>query len=146
ISKELNLWAQGGSEVIRGNLLVIPIEDTVLYVEPIYIESSNESSLPEVKQVVMAYGDHIVMEENFDKALEQIMSQIEPGEEQTEEPEEEADESSESESVEPIIESEETLEEISKLYEEHRQATADGDYALAGEKMEEIEEVLQSLE
>src|SRR5699024_1399403 len=60
ISKELNLWAQGGSEVIRGNLLVIPIEDTVLYVEPIYIESSNESSLPEVKQVVMAYGDHIV--------------------------------------------------------------------------------------
>src|SRR5699024_6859630 len=157
ISKELNLWAQGGSEVIRGNLLVIPIEDTVLYVEPIYIESSNESSLAEVKQVVMAYGDHIVMEENFDKALEQIMSQIEPGEEPTadedapaeepsEEPEEEADEPSESESVEPIIESEETLEEISKLFEEHRQATADGDYALAGEKMEEIEEVLQSLE
>src|SRR5699024_292478 len=127
ISKELNLWAQGGSEVIRGNLLVIPIEDTVLYVEPIYIESSNESSLPEVKQVVMAYGDHIVMEENFDKALEQIMSQIEPGEEPTadedapaeepseepeDEPQEEADEPSESESVEPIIESEETLEEI----------------------------------
>src|SRR5699024_12499539 len=81
ISKELNLWAQGGSEVIRGNLLVIPIEDTVLYVEPIYIESSNESSLPEVKQVVMAYSDHIVMEEKFDKALEQIMSKIEPGEE-----------------------------------------------------------------
>lgn len=161
ISKELNLWAQGGSEVIRGNLLVIPIEDTVLYVEPIYIESSNESSLPEVKQVVMAYGDHIVMEENFDKALEQIMSQIEPGEEPTadedapaeepgeekeDEPQEETDEPSESESVEPIIESEETLEEISKLFEEHRQATADGDYALAGEKMEEIEEVLQSLE
>src|SRR5699024_8123088 len=69
ISKELNLWAQGGSEVIRGNLLVIPIEDTVLYVEPIYIESSNESLLPEVKQVVVAYGDHMIMEENFDKAL-----------------------------------------------------------------------------
>src|SRR5699024_5398410 len=144
ISQQLNLWSQGGSEVIRGNLLVTPIEDTVLYVEPVYIESSNETSLPEVKQVVMAYGDHIVMEENFVKALEQIMSQIEPGEEPTadedapaeepseepeDEPQEEADEPSESESVEPIIESEETLEEISKLFEEHRQATADGDYA-----------------
>src|SRR5699024_7391300 len=52
ISQQLNLWSQGGSEVIRGNMLVIPIEDTILYVEPIYIESSNESSLPEVKQVV----------------------------------------------------------------------------------------------
>src|SRR5699024_11069783 len=52
ISQQLNLWSQGGSEVIRGNLLVIPIEDTVLYVEPVYIESSNETSLPEVKQVI----------------------------------------------------------------------------------------------
>src|SRR5690625_2831295 len=109
----------------------------------------------------MAYGDHIVMEENFDKALEQIMSQIEPGEEPTadeaardeepsgepeDEPQEEAEEPSESESVEPIIESEETLEEIYKVFEEHRQATDDGDCVLACEKMEEIEEVLQSLE
>src|SRR5699024_1905780 len=84
ISKELNLWAQGGSEVIRGNLLVIPIEDTVLYVEPIYIESSNESSLPEVKQVVMAYGEHIVMEENFDKSLAKIMELIDPDNESSE--------------------------------------------------------------
>src|SRR5699024_9598134 len=99
----------------------------------------------------MAYGDYIVMEENFDKAIEQnetdeeqTADENEPDEEQIEEPEdeqqEEANEPSESESVEPIIESEETLEEISKLFEEHRQATADGDYALAGEKMEEIEE------
>src|SRR5699024_10914610 len=45
ISQQLNLWSQsqGGSKVIRGNMLVIPIEDTVLYVEPIYIESSNET-------------------------------------------------------------------------------------------------------
>ena len=62
-----------------GNLLAIPIEDTVLYVEPIYIESSNETSLPEVKQVVMAYGEHIVMEETFEKSLDKILSYIEPG-------------------------------------------------------------------
>src|SRR5690625_635960 len=142
ISKELNLWAQGGSEVIRGNLLVIPIEDTVLYVEPIYIESSNESSLPEVKQVVMAYGEHIVMEENFDKSLAKIMELIDPDNESSEggkekpaeeqQDQEEADEPEENESVESLVESEETLAKISKLFEEHRQATADGDWALAG--------------
>src|SRR5699024_7269899 len=63
ISQQLNLWSQGGSKVVRGNLLAIPIEDTVLYAEPIYIESSNETSLPEVKRIVLAYGDNIVMEE-----------------------------------------------------------------------------------
>src|SRR5699024_10657174 len=77
-SQQLNLWSQGGSDVLRGNLLVIPIGDTVMYVEPIYIESSNESSLPEVKQVVLAYKDQIVMEETFDKALEKILSSVDP--------------------------------------------------------------------
>src|SRR5699024_2154650 len=67
ISQQLNLWAQGGSDVIRGNLLAIPIEDTVFYFEPIYIESVNETSLPEVKQVVMVYGEHIVIEESFEE-------------------------------------------------------------------------------
>src|SRR5699024_12333239 len=61
ISQQLNLWSQGGSEVLRGNLLVIPIGDTVMYVEPIYIESSNESSLPEVKQEELAYIEQIVL-------------------------------------------------------------------------------------
>src|SRR5699024_3632347 len=74
ISQQLNLWSQGGSEVIRGNLLVIPMEDTVLYVEPVYIESSNETSLSEVKQVIMAYEDQIVMEEQFDKELQEILA------------------------------------------------------------------------
>src|SRR5690625_4445415 len=73
ISKELNLWSQGGSEVIRGNLLAIPIEDTVFYVEPIYIKSSNKTSLPEVKQIVLAYGEEIVMETTFDEALDKML-------------------------------------------------------------------------
>src|SRR5690625_1771784 len=77
ISQQLNLWSQGGSRVIRGNLLAIPIEDTVFYVEPIYIQSSNETSLPEVKQIVLAYGQHIVMEPTFDEALDEILRLVE---------------------------------------------------------------------
>src|SRR5699024_3706276 len=73
ISKQLNLWSQGGSKVIRGNLLAIRIEDTVFYVEPIYLESSNETSLPEVKQIILAYGERIVMARTFDDALDEML-------------------------------------------------------------------------
>ena len=138
ISQQLNLWSQGGSEVIRGNLLVIPIEDTVLYVEPVYIESSNESSLPEVKQVVMAYEDHIVMEETFDKSLEKMLELIN-GKEKPKGEEAASDEKDTS----PILNAEETLTDISKVFEEYRQATLDGDWVKAGEKMAEIEGLLE---
>lgn len=144
ISQQLNLWSQGGSKVIRGNLLVIPIEDTVLYVEPVYIESSNETSLPEVKQVIMAYEDHIVMEDTFDKSLEKILSYIDgditpPDEESTEEAPE-ADSEGEPEQQEPILDAEEMLEEIGDLFDAYQKALSAGDWAKAGEIMEELEE------
>lgn len=151
ISKELNLWSQGGSKVIRGNLLAIPIEDTVLYVEPVYIESSNKTSLPEVKQIVMAYEDNIVMEETFDKALKKIMGQIDPesaGKEKEKDRDndkedvEEGKKDEEQSTEEPLIKAEEKLGEISKLFESYRDATADGKWEEAGKIMEEIESKL----
>src|SRR5699024_423811 len=161
ISKELNLWSQGGSEVIRGNLLAIPIEDTVLYVEPVYIESSNETSLPEVKQVIMAYGDNIVMEDTFDKALAKILSMVDPNsedparedeeqddadQEQDVEDEEAADEQAENEPDAPILEADEILTEIATLFEEYRSALADGNWEEAAEIMSDIEARLQQVE
>lgn len=157
ISQQMNLWSQGGSKVIRGNLLAIPIEDTVLYVEPVYIESSNKTSLPEVKQIVMAYGDQIVMEETFDKALEKILSQVDPdGEgaagkeaeenESEDQQEEEGKEEQEEAPTEPILEAEEMLQDISGLFDEYRDAMADGQWEKAGEIMEEIEGKLNEAE
>src|SRR5699024_666493 len=77
ISKQLHLWAQGGSEVIRVNLLHLPIEDTVLSVETSYIEASNETSLPEVKQVVKGHDDDIVREESAEVPWEKIIERTE---------------------------------------------------------------------
>src|SRR5699024_7589069 len=71
------LWSQGGSKVIRGNLLVIPIEDTLLYVEPLYIESSNRTSLPEVKRIIVSYGDKIVMQSTLDESLDALIDLLE---------------------------------------------------------------------
>lgn len=149
ISQQLNLWSQGGSEVIRGNLLVIPIEDTVLYVEPVYIESSNETSLPEVKQVIMAYEDHIVMEETFEKSLDKILSYIDPDKPKAKKPADDKQQTEETEETEemetPIMNAEESLLEIGILFDAYQEALSDGDWAKAGEIMEQLEEALEKV-
>ncbi|MDD4779973.1 MAG: UPF0182 family protein, partial [Tissierellia bacterium] len=57
ISSQLTLWSQVGSSVLRGNTLVIPIENSLLYVEPIYLKSDTESNFPEMKMVVVSFAD-----------------------------------------------------------------------------------------
>lgn len=72
ISKEISLWDQGGSSVIKGNLLVIPVKDSLLYVEPIYITAQNSAALPEVKRIVVAFGETVAMEPTLHEALEVV--------------------------------------------------------------------------
>lgn len=76
ISQLLSLWSQRGSKVIRGNLLVIPINNSILYIEPIYLQAES-SELPELKRVVVSYNDKIVMKENFQKAIEALFNEDE---------------------------------------------------------------------
>jgi uncharacterized membrane protein (UPF0182 family) len=71
ISAQLSLWNQEGSKVIRGNLLVLPIEDSVLYVEPLYLQA-NQSQIPELKRVILATQDKLVMSETLQDALTAI--------------------------------------------------------------------------
>ena len=74
ISQQLTLWDQHGSSVIRGTLLVIPVLNSVLYVEPIYLAAAQQggSSLPQMQRVIVAYSDHVVMEPTLDEALSRI--------------------------------------------------------------------------
>jgi uncharacterized membrane protein (UPF0182 family) len=100
ISRELSLWGQRGSRVIRGNLLAIPLGETFIYVEPVYLEAKQEesetapsgqsqrgirsvaskkdasraASLPELKRVIVAFGNRLIMEENLDKSLRRVLS------------------------------------------------------------------------
>ena len=68
ISSQLSLWNQRGSQVIRGNLLVIPIDRSLLYVEPLYLQAET-GQLPELKRVIVASGDRIIMANTLDEAL-----------------------------------------------------------------------------
>ena len=77
ISQQLTLWNQMGSRVIRGaNLLVIPIENSILYVSPLYLRAEH-GHLPELKRVIAAYGEHVVMKETLAEALAALFA--EPG-------------------------------------------------------------------
>ena len=73
ISREMTLWGQGGSTVIRGNLLVIPFENSIFYVEPVYITSQNNASLPEVKRIIVAYKDAVAMAPTLEEALSEVL-------------------------------------------------------------------------
>jgi len=71
ISQQITLWSQRGSQVIRGSLLAIPIEDALLYVQPLYL-SASEGALPELRRVIVAYGNQLNMAPNLEAALEGI--------------------------------------------------------------------------
>jgi uncharacterized membrane protein (UPF0182 family) len=81
ISRQLSLWNQRGSKVIRGNLLVIPIEDSILYVEPLYLSAeSSQGQLPELKRVIISFGNQVVMEQTLEQGLARIFGKVEiPG-------------------------------------------------------------------
>jgi uncharacterized membrane protein (UPF0182 family) len=71
ISQQLSLWGQIGSDVIRGNLLVIPIENSLLYIEPLYLKAER-GQLPELKRIIAAFGNRIVMEKDLYSALRKV--------------------------------------------------------------------------
>jgi uncharacterized membrane protein (UPF0182 family) len=71
ISQQLSLWNQSGSEVLRGSLLAIPIEKSLLYVQPLYL-AAEQGGLPELKRVIVAFGNQIFMEETLERGLQRM--------------------------------------------------------------------------
>ena len=71
IAPQITLWNQQGSEVLQGTLLVVPIEESLLYIRPLYLRSAG-GRIPELKRVIVAYQNQIVMEETLDQALERL--------------------------------------------------------------------------
>jgi len=75
ISSELTLWNQKGSQVIKGNQLVIPIKNSFIYVEPVYLQSER-GQIPELKRVIVAFKEQIEMRRTLDKALDAVFNTI----------------------------------------------------------------------
>ncbi|MBC8288028.1 MAG: UPF0182 family protein [Nitrospinae bacterium] len=73
ISRQISLWDQRGSSVIQGTLLVIPIEESLIYVRPLYLKA-DAGKIPELKRVIVGYEDNIAMERTLDEALEKLFT------------------------------------------------------------------------
>jgi uncharacterized membrane protein (UPF0182 family) len=74
ISQQITLWGQVGSQVIRGSLIIIPIENSLLYVQPLYLSASDRVGLPELRRVIVAFKNSVVMEENLEMALNKLFN------------------------------------------------------------------------
>ena len=72
ISQQLSLWNQRGSTVIRGSLLAIPIDRSLIYVQPLYLAAAEQGALPELRRVIVAYGNQIAMEPTLEQSLSRI--------------------------------------------------------------------------
>ena len=137
ISKEMTLWNTGGSNVIRGNLLVIPLEHTMLYVEPVYITTDNQASLPLLKRVIVGCGDNIVMGENLTGALSQLFGVSEPSPSDVTDGGEEAN-----------TQKEDTAQKISDVenaYKQVQKSAESGNWTEFGKAMDALGSAISSL-
>jgi uncharacterized membrane protein (UPF0182 family) len=79
ISEQLSLWDQRGSRVIRGNLVVIPIDNSFLYVEPVYLTAEG-MDIPQLKRIIVISGDKVAMETTLEQAIAAVFGQAQPKE------------------------------------------------------------------
>ena len=75
ISKDLTLWNQQGSQVLRSQILALPIDQTILYVAPIYIQAS-QARMPQLKKVALVVGNHLVYTDTYEEALAQLEAEL----------------------------------------------------------------------
>ncbi len=140
IGPQLNLLATGGnSNVVRGSLLTIPVEDSLLYVEPIYIKAANANALPEMKKVIVYYKNKVVMEDTLEQGLERIfqLKQNQPQPEKPQQPEPPA-----------IGEQEDAAALIVRANEAFRlsqEAMKSGNWTEYGTRLKELEDILNRL-
>jgi uncharacterized membrane protein (UPF0182 family) len=136
ITEQLALWSRGGSNVIRGNLLLIPIEDSNLYVEPVFLQAEG-GGLPELKRVIVAIGDKIAMEPTLMASIMAVFGEEAPPVETPSEP---------SGPAEPVMgDVTELVEQARQHYEKAQENLKAGDWAGFGEEWDAMEEVLNRL-
>ena len=131
ISQQLTLWGQKGSTVIRGNLLVIPIEESILYVEPLYLRAET-GEIPELKRVIISNGSDVVIGNNLEDALGKLFVRsfgereiVVTGEEKT---------------------LKDLIKEAAGYFENAQKFAGEGSWSKYGEELQKLEQTLKLLE
>ena len=137
ISKEFSLWNSSGSTYSRGNLFIVPIEDSLLYIEPVYLEATN-SSIPEVKRVIVVYGDRIAYEATLADALNSMFgegSAVESG----------GSSDSSSSGGDKALSQSEIVAKAQDAFDKAQDAQQSGNWAKYGQYLNELEKYLNML-
>ena len=159
IAQDLNLLRQGGSNVQFGPLVILPMEESILYIRPLFVfASGNEggvttsatqstTGIPEIKRVILVFGEDVVMEETFDQALAALFDLDEQPEVTDQLPEDEVPPGEEDDGEEPTPEDQRELDQIvqeaSDLYDQAQEALQDGDFEAYGRLINELGALLQ---
>ncbi len=136
ISRQLSLWAQRGSQVIHGNLLVIPVDQSLLYVEPLYLQAE-QGRIPELKRVTVAYGTRIAMEQDLATALAKIFS-VPTAAPETPAP------AGEGAAAPPALE--DLAAQAQEHYNRAIEAQKQGDWATYGSELEQLGEIIARMQ
>ncbi len=122
ISESITLWSRAGSNVDRGNLLAVPIDDTILYVEPLFLEAQAEGALPQLQRVIVSHDDSVTMQPSLEMSLAVLFG------ESAEQPPEQV--------VDGV--SDERLQRMQELYREAEEALEQGDLGTYSDRVREI--------
>ncbi|MFC3926395.1 UPF0182 family protein [Clostridium punense] len=131
ISKEISLWDTKGSEVQFGDILIVPIENSLLYVEPLYLRASGEKSIPEMRNVIVGYGDKLVLAPNIETALKNIFNIKDEGNNKPNLP------------GTPVITGD--MSKVKEAYKKAIEAQKNGDWAKYGQYINELGNLINSL-
>lgn len=143
ISQQLSLWNQQGSSVYRGNLLVIPIKEEVIYVQPVYLQATS-GKLPELKRIIVAFHNSIAMEPTLEEGLRRLFRGRVAAD---------GSESGETEQIaaptKTASRSERSVRELSRsaknIYDNAIRAQREGDWSRYGEEIERLKKELEEL-
>ena len=139
ISQQLTLWSQKGSRVIRGDILVIPIQNSLLYVEPVYLRAE-QGELPELRRVIVAYDKQVTMRPSLEEALAEIF-----GKQPAAIPA--ANRSEPAEVAEPGVDNQDSLiKQAAEAFNNAEAAQRQGNWAEYGRYQQQLKEIFQQLE
>jgi uncharacterized membrane protein (UPF0182 family) len=151
ISKDLTLWNQQGSQVLRGQTLVLPLNNSFLYVDPIYIQAS-QASMPQLKKVALAMGNLLAYANTYDEALQQLIALSGAAPSAGPAPTQSAGQTNAAALPNPNVpaqvsastpQAEQTLQQIRAHLQRYRDLSAQGKWAEAGKELDEIQKLVQ---
>jgi uncharacterized membrane protein (UPF0182 family) len=143
ISQQIALWNQQGSRVITGNLLAIPIDQSLIYVQPLYLAAAEQGALPELRRVVVAYGNQIAMEPTLEAALARIFGGRVRGDEPAARPAERGAAPAPGGPAAAALSA--GVQRAWEAWQRGQEALRKGDWATYGQEQKRIEEALRSL-